>query len=137
VAVADGLILTSAADAHVLGLGPLAATPRPGIGTAVSSPPWTLPARHRAAVIRTDRAALPRKVRVRRNVFRYCTTKSSSSSSSSVPAHRCARDRPSARRRRYRLGIEGRKTRSLACRASVLLVVTAMSGCTTRGNADA
>jgi hypothetical protein len=46
VAVAGGLILASAADTHVLGLGaarrsPLAATPRPGLGATASSPPWT------------------------------------------------------------------------------------------------
>jgi hypothetical protein len=53
-AFADGLIRTRAADAHVLGLAPLAATPRPGLGSAASSPQRTVPARRRAAVIKTD-----------------------------------------------------------------------------------
>jgi hypothetical protein len=84
VAVADGPILASAADAHVLDLGVArrhtAARPRRHRIVAAVDRAGTV---RRAAVIRTDRTALPSKVRVWRNVLRYCLTKSSSALSSS------------------------------------------------------
>jgi hypothetical protein len=95
-------------------LAPLTATPRPGLGAA-SLPPWIELARSRTAAIWTDRSAFPSDVRVWRSgcscTARRCRRRRPQHHHYHwVPAHRCARDRPSARRRRTRLGLGGRKT---------------------------